>query len=91
MSKDGITPEMIEASERKSTLIPALRVLLDERIAKASAAPGATPEMIAKGNAQADAFVAKAQAQPAEFFRGHNLPSLMTALAKLTSTEQSAS
>jgi hypothetical protein len=72
MSTDGITPGMIEAAERKGTLIPALRALLDERIAKASAAPGATPDMIAKG---------KAEAQPAEFFRGHSLPTLIRALA----------
>jgi hypothetical protein len=80
MSKDGITPEMIEASERKTTLIPALTELFADRIAKIKTAPGATPEMIVKAEAMATDMIAKAQAQPAMFFRGHSVPSLMRAL-----------
>jgi hypothetical protein len=81
MSKDGITPQMIEATERKRTLVPALQALLVDRIVKLKTAPGATPEMIAKAESMADDYVAKAKAQPAMFFRGHSVPSLMRALA----------
>lgn len=66
----NITHEMIEAAQRKESMLKALEQMFDARIEQIRNARDSKPEHVQKARGMKAAFILAASVQPPEFFAG---------------------